>query len=48
MQNRFSASGLYTVQYFKANYETALLLSHDKILILTVMNQISFSKINCN
>lgn len=32
MQNRFTASGSYTVQYFKANYE---LLSHRKILPVT-------------
>lgn len=39
MQNRFSASGLYEVQYFKANYETGILLSHNETLILTVTNQ---------
>ena len=45
MQNRFTASGLYTVQYFKANYETALLWSHNEILILTAMNQDHFLKL---
>lgn len=45
MQNRFTASGLYMVQYFKANYETALLLSHNGILILTVMDQDHFLKL---
>lgn len=34
MEKRFTASGLYTVQYFKANYARTLLLSHNEILIL--------------
>jgi len=45
IQNRFTASGLYTVQYFKANYETAFRLSHKEMLILTVMNQDHFLKL---
>lgn len=45
MPNIFTASGLCAVQYFKANYETAVLSSHDKILIFTVMNQYNFLKL---